>query len=182
MELPGGGVEDDVVDGPDESVSDWIRSRGMFDALRFLDPWGSTEVSLALAVVIGLAALRCRPAALTFVGAIVTGLALHAWLRNVVERAFGLSTSRRSRGTAPDYRIHDDRNGNRSIQAVYNPRLIPPDLTLVFEASENLTTWDSTAPNLSTSTDARGNTVVRLAIQTGPSATPGFLRCRVEPK
>lgn len=75
-----------VVDGPDESVSDWIRSRGMFDALRFLDPWGSTEVSLALAVVIGLAALRCRPAALTFVGAIVTGLALHAWLRNVVER------------------------------------------------------------------------------------------------
>ena len=75
-----------VVDGLDESVSDWIRSRDVFDALRFLDPWGSTEVSLALAVVIGLAALRCRPAALTFAGAIVTGLALHAWLREVVER------------------------------------------------------------------------------------------------
>jgi phosphodiesterase/alkaline phosphatase D-like protein/membrane-associated phospholipid phosphatase len=80
------GASPQVVDGLDESVSDWIRSRDHFDALEFLDPWGSTAVSLALAVVIGLAALRCRPAALTFAGVIVTGLALHAWLRGVVER------------------------------------------------------------------------------------------------
>ena len=80
------GASPHVVDGLDEHVADWIRSRDVFDALRFLDPWGSSEVSLALAVVLGLAALRCRPAALTFAGAIVAGLALHAWLREVVER------------------------------------------------------------------------------------------------
>ena len=75
-----------VVDDLDESVAGWIRDRGVFDALRFLDPWGSTEMSLALAVVIGLAALRCRVTALAFAGSILTGLALHAWLRTVVER------------------------------------------------------------------------------------------------
>jgi membrane-associated phospholipid phosphatase/phosphodiesterase/alkaline phosphatase D-like protein len=75
-----------VVDGLDESISNWIRSRDIFDGLRFADPWGSIEVTLALAVVIGLAALRCRTAALTVAGAIVTGLALHAWLQGVVER------------------------------------------------------------------------------------------------
>jgi membrane-associated phospholipid phosphatase len=80
------GASPHVVEGIDESVSDWIRSRDMFDALRVLDPWGSTAVSLALAVVIGLAALRCRPAALTFAAAIVTGFALHAWLQAIVER------------------------------------------------------------------------------------------------
>jgi membrane-associated phospholipid phosphatase len=80
------GASPHVVDGLDESVSNWVRSRDIFDALRFIDPWGSTAVSLALAVVIGLAALRCRPAALTVAGAIVIGLALHASLQGVVER------------------------------------------------------------------------------------------------
>ena len=80
------GASPHVVDGLDESISNWIRSRDIFDALRFVDPWGSIEVTLALAVVIGLAVLRCRTAALTVAGAIVTGLALHAWLQGVVER------------------------------------------------------------------------------------------------
>jgi membrane-associated phospholipid phosphatase len=80
------GASPHVIEGLDQSVSDWIRSRDLFDALRFLDPWGSTEVSLVLAVVIGLAALRCRPAAVTFAAAIVTALALQWSLRAVVER------------------------------------------------------------------------------------------------
>ncbi|MGJ8642417.1 MAG: Ig-like domain-containing protein [Luteolibacter sp.] len=97
---------------------------------------------------------------------------------DLIERAFGLSTSRLSRGTAPDYQLYDDGSGNLSIQAVYNPALIPADLSLTFEASTDLKTWDPNDPNLSTSTDARGNTVVRLAILPG-STTKNFLRCRV---
>ena len=47
-----------------------------------------------------------------------------------LQRAFGLSTSRVSRGTAPEYFLHDDGSGNISIQAVYDPQLIPIDLDL----------------------------------------------------
>jgi membrane-associated phospholipid phosphatase len=75
-----------VIEGLDESVSTWIRSRDVFDTLRFLDPWGSAGVSLVLAVVIGLAALRCRPGAIIFAGSIATALGLHAALRGIVER------------------------------------------------------------------------------------------------
>ncbi len=75
-----------VVEGLDESVSTWIRSRDVFDTLRFVDPWGSTEVSMVLAVVFGLAALRCRPGAGIFAGAIVSAIGLHVALRAVVER------------------------------------------------------------------------------------------------
>ncbi|MGB6219863.1 Ig-like domain-containing protein [Haloferula sp.] len=103
----------------------------------------------------------------------------HDGIADLVERAFGLSTSRLSRGTAPDYQLYDDGNGNLSIQAVYNPRLIPSDLGLVFEASNDLENWDPDAPNLTTTTDARGNSVVRLAVHAN-SSTQSFLRCRVE--
>ena len=75
-----------VVERLDESVSTWIRSSDLFDTLRFLDQWGSNEVSFVLAVVIGLAALRCRPAAIIFAGSIVTAIGLHAALRAIVER------------------------------------------------------------------------------------------------
>ena len=75
-----------VVERLDESVSTWVRSRDLFDALRFLDPWGSTEVSFVIAVVMGLAVLRCRPVAIIFAGSIVTAIVLHAALRAVVER------------------------------------------------------------------------------------------------
>jgi hypothetical protein len=75
-----------VVQRVDESVSSWVRSQDVFDVLRFLDPWGSTGVSLVLAVVIGLAALRCRPGAIIFAGSIVAAIVLHVTLRSVVER------------------------------------------------------------------------------------------------
>ncbi|HSM67521.1 MAG TPA: alkaline phosphatase D family protein [Ilumatobacteraceae bacterium] len=75
-----------VVQQLDESVSSWVRSREVFDVLRFLDPWGSPGVSVLLAVVIGLAALRCRPGAIIFVGSIVAAIALNAALRSVIER------------------------------------------------------------------------------------------------
>jgi len=58
------------------------------------------------------------------------------------ERAFGLSTSRLSRGNAPNYQIYEDGSGQKSIQAVYNPLLIPEDLDLIFEASEHLAASD----------------------------------------
>jgi membrane-associated phospholipid phosphatase len=75
-----------VVQRVDESVSSWIRSQEAFDALRFLDPWGTTGVSLVLAVVIGVAALRCRPGAAIFAGSIVAAIVLHVTLRAIVER------------------------------------------------------------------------------------------------
>jgi membrane-associated phospholipid phosphatase len=75
-----------VVERLDESVASWVRSRDLFDTLRFLDPWGSTGVSFVLAVVIGLAAIRCRPGALIFAGSILTAIGLHAALRGVIER------------------------------------------------------------------------------------------------
>jgi len=75
-----------VVERVDESVSSWVRSRESFDSLGFLDPWGSIGVSLILAVVIGLAALRCRPAAAIFAGSILAAIVLHVTLRSIVER------------------------------------------------------------------------------------------------
>ena len=75
-----------VVDRVDESVSSWVRSQDLFDMLRFLDPWGSTGVSAGLAVVIGVAALRCRPGAFVFAGAIGAAIVLHITLRSIVER------------------------------------------------------------------------------------------------
>jgi hypothetical protein len=105
----------------------------------------------------------------------------HDGIPDMIERAFGLSTARLNRGTAPNWQIRDDGAGNKSIQAVYNPALVPPDLQLVFEASNDLAdgTWDASHPNLTTTTDARGHTVVRLAL---PPAGPvkSFIRCRVE--
>jgi membrane-associated phospholipid phosphatase len=70
----------------DESIASWVRSRDLFDALRFLDPWGSTGVSFALAVVLGLAALRCRPGALVVAVAIGAGIAVQTALGSIVER------------------------------------------------------------------------------------------------
>jgi len=104
-------------------------------------------------------------------------------IADLVERAFGLSTSRLSRGNAPDYKIYQDGNGQKFIQAVYSPRLIPADLNLVFEASGNLASgsWDANYPQLSTSSNSQGNTVVRLALPP-EGANQSFLRCRVERK
>jgi membrane-associated phospholipid phosphatase len=75
-----------VVQRVDESLSSWIRSLGAFDALRFLEPWGSIGVSLVLAVVIGLAALRCRPGAAIFAGSILAAIVVHVSLRAIIER------------------------------------------------------------------------------------------------
>jgi hypothetical protein len=100
---------------------------------------------------------------------------------DLVERAFGLSTSRVSRGTAPEYFLHDDGGGVLSIQATYDPRLIPADLDLDFEVSTDLQSWSGSAANLSTSTDARGNIVKRVALPpTGPPTT--YMRYRVTRK
>ena len=52
-------------------------------------------------------------------------------------------------------------------------------LGMIFEASTDLTNWDPMAPNLTSTTDARGNKVVRLAVQSA-SNIQSFLRCRVE--
>jgi membrane-associated phospholipid phosphatase len=80
------GASPHVVERLDESISTWVRSHDLFDTLAFLDPWGSTEVSLVIAVVIGLAALRCRPGAIIFAGSIVAAFVLQAALSGVVER------------------------------------------------------------------------------------------------
>ena len=75
-----------VVARLDESISSWVRSRDLFDALGFLDPWGSTGVSLHLAVIIALAALRCRTAAIILAVSIGAAFGLQAALGGVVER------------------------------------------------------------------------------------------------
>ncbi len=98
-------------------------------------------------------------------------------LPDLVERAFGLSVSRVSRGTAPEVALREIAPGRQVLQAVYDPRLIPPDLALVFEVSSDLSDWSGTAPALTTSTDAAGRTVKQVELNDGPSRV--FLRYRV---
>lgn len=101
-------------------------------------------------------------------------------IADLVERAFGLSTSRVNRGGAPEYHLYTDSSGERYIQAIYDPKLIPAGLTLVFEASPDLSpsSWDSEAGLIRSSND-QGKTVVRLPLPATGSAQY-FLRCRVE--
>ncbi|MGJ8651426.1 MAG: Ig-like domain-containing protein [Opitutaceae bacterium] len=102
-------------------------------------------------------------------------------IADLVERAFGLSTSRVSRGNAPDYKLYEDSEGQQFIQATYNPSLIPDDLELIFEACDDLNSWDTEDLHLSRNTNSAGNVVVRLALAQG-GADKHFLRCRVQTK
>jgi hypothetical protein len=98
-------------------------------------------------------------------------------IADLIERAFGLSTARVNRGNAPDYKIYREPGGEPYLQATYNPKLIPADLNLVFEASGTLEagSWDSGDPELMTITNTKGDTVVRMRL----GADKHFLRCRV---
>jgi hypothetical protein len=96
-------------------------------------------------------------------------------LSDLVERAFGLSVSRVSRGTAPEIAFCEI-NGERILQAIYDPKLIPPDLSVIFEASSDLSNWDENAPSISTTTDAAGRTVKRISVD---AQSRIFLRYRV---
>ncbi len=94
---------------------------------------------------------------------------------DLVERAFGLSVARISRGTAPQIALVES-GGEQVLQARYDPRLIPPDLDLIFEVSSDLEVWDEESPALNTSTDTAGNTVKRVTVG---SDSRLFMRYRV---
>ncbi len=98
-------------------------------------------------------------------------------LPDLVERAFGLDISRVSRGTAPEIAFVETAPGQRVLQAIYDPKLIPPDLSVIFEVSSDLNTWSATAPSLTTTTDAAGRTVKRVDLNAQGRI---FLRYRVE--
>ena len=110
------------------------------------------------------------------VGADAANADLHGdGLADLVERAFGLSVSRVSRGTAPEIAFCEV-DGVRFLQAVYDSKLIPPDLSVIFEASSDLSGWDENAPSISTTTDAAGRTVKRVPVD---AQSRIFLRYRV---
>lgn len=94
---------------------------------------------------------------------------------DLIERAFGLSVARVSRGTAPQIALAEN-GGAQVLLARYDPRLIPPDLDLVFEVSSDLENWDEQSPALSTTSDAAGNTVKRVTVGTDSRL---FMRYRV---
>lgn len=96
-------------------------------------------------------------------------------LSDLVERAFGLDVARVSRGTAPEVALCEI-EGQLVLQAIHNPALIPPDLSVIFEGSNDLVNWSANFPNLTTTTDTIGQTVKRLPIEAGQKA---FLRYRV---
>ena len=75
-----------VLRRPDEALSARMRDSEVLDTLRFLDPLGSTELSVALAVVVGVAAFRCRTLVMVFAVSIGSGLVLHHLLVSVIER------------------------------------------------------------------------------------------------
>lgn len=56
------------------------------DALSFLDPVGSTELGVALAAVIGISTLRCRPLALAYPVAVAIGLAISHFGKAIIDR------------------------------------------------------------------------------------------------
>ncbi|MEO1060210.1 MAG: alkaline phosphatase D family protein [Actinomycetota bacterium] len=70
----------------DEPIADWLVEQTWLDPVRFIDPLGRTDVAVLLATLIGLAALRCRPVALLYPGAVVLGVATSFALRELVER------------------------------------------------------------------------------------------------
>ncbi|MCB1511724.1 MAG: hypothetical protein KDJ36_12550, partial [Hyphomicrobiaceae bacterium] len=86
---------------------------------------------------------------------------------DLVERAFGLDVSRVSRGTAPEIAFCEE-GGVRSLQAMYNPALIPQGFQVFFEASEDLQNWSTTDPAILTSQDAAGNVIKKVAIGPRP--------------
>jgi len=98
-------------------------------------------------------------------------------IADLIERAFGLSTTRFNRGNAPNYQIYTEPGGASYLQATYNPQLIPADLHLIFEASGTLAagSWDSADPELMTLTNSQGHSVVRMRLDSNKH----FLRCRV---
>ena len=75
-----------IVDNLDDAVAEWIIDGDFLSSLTFLDPLGSTGVLLALALLAGLAAIRCRVLAAGFAMAMVAGLVASAALRRLVAR------------------------------------------------------------------------------------------------
>ncbi len=70
----------------DEPIATWLVEQTWLEPVRFIDPLGRTDVAIALAALIGVAALRCRPVALLYPGAVVLGVLTSLALRELVER------------------------------------------------------------------------------------------------
>ncbi|MCP5024800.1 MAG: phosphatase PAP2 family protein [Actinomycetia bacterium] len=70
----------------DRPVADYLAEAEISGRLTFLDPMGSTPVAVALAALLGLATLRCRPLFLSFPLAVVTGMTLNVLVGGAIER------------------------------------------------------------------------------------------------
>jgi membrane-associated phospholipid phosphatase len=68
----------------DRSTADWLADRDPLRALTFLDPIGESGVAIALALLAGLAAVRCRVLTAAFAMATVVGLLISVTLRPLV--------------------------------------------------------------------------------------------------
>ncbi len=70
----------------DRAIADAVADAGWVDDLAWLDVLGSTEVALALALVVGVATLRCLPFAVVYVGSVVATLGIDAVVKLTVDR------------------------------------------------------------------------------------------------
>ena len=71
----------------DVPLSDWIDDVAWIEALRFLDPLGSTPLAILLLAVVGIATLRCRLLFLAYPTAVLLGLLANLAGEEIVERA-----------------------------------------------------------------------------------------------
>jgi membrane-associated phospholipid phosphatase len=75
-----------VVESVDVPVARWLDSVSWLEALRFLDPLGSTPVAFFLLAVVGIATLRCRLLFLAYPVAVLIGLLANVAGEEILER------------------------------------------------------------------------------------------------
>ncbi len=76
----------DVIASLDEEIADWFARHDPLADLAFLDPLGRTSVAIGVALLGGLAALRCRVLAATITMATAVALFVSVTLRPLVAR------------------------------------------------------------------------------------------------
>jgi len=102
---------------------------------------------------------------------------------DLVERALGMSSEYTGRHGYSRIRMKSGENGSVLLQAIYDSRLIPPDLEVIVQVSEDMKTWSSSVDGLITFVNGQGMTVTSFESKLD-SGTRQFMRLfarQVEP-
>ncbi|MFC9994018.1 alkaline phosphatase D family protein [Nocardia sp. NPDC127526] len=161
-----------VVDGFDHYVAGWFDGMSVAFWTRFTNLAFATPTILALAVLVGLAAMRCRALAVSYAAATGFGLLASVMLRGIIERF-----------RPPDGPLAgawDSYPSGHVIQAVIVAGLVPlaaatllgrrsvvAPLTLVLGAAAAGTAFDRVADGLHWPTDVLGGAAIGLMLVLG---------------